>query len=135
MSKELEELLELRVFPAAELALIRREVRSFKEHQDLVLARTAAAAADPEARKEDRSSSLGAGRLADGEDRGACGGYEDLIAILQGEKTMVDRKCAVLAERRQEEQEGRLAATKKAVRARIIEASQLKDKDSFTFRG
>jgi hypothetical protein len=128
IQRELELLHELNAYPSAELAIIRKDIKTFKDQQELVLTRAA-----------DMHNSGGGGDDEGGNGAGAGGGgesmptngYDDLVAILSAENKLCERKLLMLASRRQEEEERRALYMKKIMRSKALEENQARDPANF----
>jgi hypothetical protein len=142
LTQELELLSELRVFPSAELALVRKEVKAFKDHQEQVLSKSATDAGasvggGQRAAPGGALSGPGAtGEVEEGANPGAGAGglgtgYDDLVAILSAESKLCERKLLMLGRRRQEEEDRRVLLGKKVARARALEEAQARDPANF----
>lgn len=120
ISNEVQDFLALNIFPTAELSIIRKEIKQFRDHQEAAIAQQ-----NGQRLNVASSTSPGKGGAAggEGEDTGASGGgtqspsnpYEFVLAALNHEKTLCDRKLYVLSSRKKEEVQARAnAAAKKA---------------------
>lgn len=98
----------LRVFPAAEIAQMRRDVRAFKELQEQVL-RDASAQAAPQSDQT------------------------QLLAVLGEEARLSERKLQLLRARRLSEEEARAVLQRRAQRQRQLEEAQARDPANFNF--
>jgi len=139
--RELEALAELRAYPSAELVLIRKEVKAFKDHQDFILLNSG------DNKKPDAGvimqsdagsaagtdSSAGAANGAPGEEMNSMlsSGYDDLVQILSAENKLCERKLLMMGSRRQEEEERRVLYLKKLARAKAQDDSQTRDPANF----
>lgn len=135
--RELEMLSELRAYPSAELVFIRKEVKAFKDQQELILSKPG-----ENSNSKLSSSDVGAVVVVDGQ--GSVGGtssedissmlssgYDDLVAILSAENKLCERKLMMMACRRQEEEERRALYLKKLARAKVQEDNQARDPANF----
>ena len=159
--RELELLMEMKAYPSAELVLIRKEVKAFKEQQEFILSKSAenstskgeaAALLQREAtgNSAGAGTSVGAGNGANASDpqmpptsvsAAALGGddvaimlssgYDDLVAILSAENKLCERKLLMMGSRRQEEEERRALFMKKIARAKAMEDNQARDPANF----
>ena len=148
--RELEALAELRAYPSAELVLIRKEVKAFKDHQDFILLNSG------EHKKGDgegmgmmlqqQQGEMGSAMGGDGSAAGPVGvngalsgeeimklssGYDDLVQILSAENKLCERKLLMMGSRRQEEEERRVLYLKKLARAKAQEDNQTRDPANF----
>lgn len=98
----------LRVFPAAEIAQMRRDVRAFKELQEQVLR-------DPGAQAAQQSDQA------------------QLLAVLGEEARLSERKLQLLRARRLNEEEARAVLLRRAQRQRQLEEAQARDPANFNF--
>lgn len=98
----------LRVFPAAEIAQMRRDVRAFKELQEQVLR-------DPSAQAASQSDQA------------------QLLAVLGEEARLSERKLQLLRARRLSEEEARAVLHRRAQRQRQLEEAQARDPANFNF--
>lgn len=110
VSEEIVALTDLKTFPSAELVLIRKEVKAFKDLQEAAGVST--------------EGLSGAG--ADGPKA-----HENMMAVADAEQRMCNRKLELLRARRHEEQEARAILMKKIARARALEEAQAKDPANF----
>lgn len=135
--QEVELLADLRAYPSAELVLIRKEVKAFKEQQEQILTKTGAGSCgEGEGARQKDPSGAGAGAGDGGatlEDlaSGLTSGYDDLVAILSAENKLCERKLLLMACRRQEEEERRALYLKKLARAKAAEEANVRDPASF----
>lgn len=141
--RELEALAELHAYPSAELVLIRKEVKAFKDHQDFILLNSgdskkvdAGAIMQGDASSAagtDGGSSGGGGNVMSGEEMNMMlsSGYDDLVQILSAENKLCERKLLMMASRRQEEEERRVLYMKKLARAKAQDDSQTRDPANF----
>jgi len=114
ISNEMQAFCDLKVFPSAELAAIRKEVKMFKEQQDSVLNDNAAGV---ESNNNNNQS-----------------GYEELMTVLELEKNLCEKKLTMLTTRRQEEEVNKAFLIKKAARLKAFEdlaVEQSKDPANF----
>lgn len=114
ISNEIQDFLALNIFPTAELSIIRKEIKAFRDHQE-------AAIVQQNGQRLNVSSSSPGQTAGEGDEgAGGSGGgssnpYEFVLAALNHEKTLCDRKLHVLATRKKEEALQRAnAAAKKA---------------------
>lgn len=132
--RELEMLTELRAYPSAELVLIRKEVKAFKDQQELILSKsgenTKLDGAQAEAAGMDGAQGSG-GASTDDLSSMLSSGYDDLVAILSAENKLCERKLMMMACRRQEEEERRALYLKKLARAKAQEDNQSRDPANF----
>ena len=135
--RELEMLADLRAYPSAELVLIRKEVKVFKEQQEAILTKTESVGGKGNAvavsHREASSAAVAGGVDATVEDvtSGLTSGYDDLVAILSAENKLCERKLLMMGCRRQEEEERRALYLKKQARVKAIEDNQSRDPANF----
>lgn len=130
--RELEMLTELRAYPSAELVLIRKEVKAFKDQQDFILSKAGE-------NKLDGAQADAAGLDGQSAGNGSSddltsmlnSGYDDLVAILSAENKLCERKLMLMSCRRQEEEERRALYVKKLARAKVQEDNQSRDPANF----
>jgi hypothetical protein len=137
--RELEMLADLRAYPSAELVLIRKEAKTFKEQQEQILNKTGSDIGKTEAgggavSQRDAAAAAAAGGVDATLEELASGltsGYDDLVAILSAENKLCERKLLMVASRRQEEEERRAAYQRKLARAKVAEDTQVRDPANF----
>ena len=116
---------ELDIFPSVELALIRKEMKSFLEFQNFQqqeIQVNSNATSDQKSSQSNTKLSLAQKQILF---------YENLSIIIQVEKKMCEKKLHVLQNRRQEEQDTRTAMARKLARIKTLEDSQSKDPANF----
>ena len=119
VSAEIKHLTDLRVYPSAELAQIRKEVKAFRDTYDETLSASASASA---------FSNYGSIYAT-----ASTGSDEAIIASTAAELKLCERKLAMLRAKRQEETEARQAALRKAQRQAQVLESQRADPQNFSF--
>ena len=142
--RELEALAELRAYPSAELVLIRKEVKAFKDHQDFILLKSGenkkldgegatASEAGTASSADGSGGPVGANGALSGEEVTLMlsSGYDDLVQILSAENKLCERKLLMMGSRRQEEEERRVLYLKKLARAKAQDDNQARDPASF----
>ena len=135
ISTEFKEFAEINVLPSAELTAIRKEVKAFKDNQEVFLSRHNADSIP--LLKGDQASSASSLECvpADGGDDRTSFVYEDLASILDLEQKLCERKLQLLSARRKEEDEFRSVALKRAARAKALEELAMEQaKDPANFR-
>lgn len=116
ISQELETLAALKIFPAPELFLIRKETKHFRETQGRTLADqgSGVATSTEEAGREGSVSQPGPGD-----------------ASLEAELALVDRKLAILRARRHDAEEARAASRRKNAKLKQLQQTQSRDPSNF----
>jgi hypothetical protein len=128
---ELAALSEYRVYPSAELAIIRKEVKAFKDHQESVLQQKSGADSSSSSRTKLDSNVQNDGERSPNRGAEGISGYNDLVNILNLENKLCVRKLNILSSRRQEEEDFRTAALRKQAKQRALEDNQSKDPANF----
>jgi hypothetical protein len=109
--QELEILASLKIFPAPELFVIRKETKHFRETQGRIMSDYSAGNA------EDTELDSDGNKLGD--------------ASLEAELSLCDRKLAVFRTRRLDAEEARSQHKKKAAKLKMLQESQAKDPSNF----
>lgn len=113
--QELEILASLKIFPAPELFVIRKETKLFRENHGRIMS-------------DCNSSGDYAGSERDSEPgTGGAGGD----ASLEAELSLCDRKLAVLRTRRLDAEEARAQLKKKSAKLKMLQETQAKDPSNF----
>jgi hypothetical protein len=119
--QELEILASLKIFPAPELFVIRKETKHFRETHGRIMS--------------DYASSSGADDTAPdaegGEGPGLGPGGRQGDASLEAELSLCDRKLAVLRTRRLDAEEARAQLKKKSAKIKMMQETQSKDPSNF----
>lgn len=153
ISRELHGFLQMKAFPTSELAIVRKEVKAFKEHQEVVLQSRSdqmgggmidvklisiiAAAAGSQSTADltqnviNSSPSKNADAGVEGDLAALFGGYDDLIGLLTAENRLCERKLLMFGNRRQEEEDRRVVYMKKMARAKALQDAQERDPANF----
>lgn len=135
---ELRALMEFRIFPTAELAIIRKEVKGFKEFQEecRVAVPLGTSRHTRGCSSGDSSGGSGdAGGIGRSDSSSSDGNnhalHESMITVANAEQRMSEKKLLVMRARRQEEQEARAQLARKAARLKALEDAQAKDPANF----
>lgn len=138
ITAEVEQLAELKVYPSAELTIIRKEVKAFKEQQEAMLQQPTDGAAHhmtPSSSKVELAAAAAAGDEDAAAELAAAAastnGYDDLMDILNLENKLCVRKIHILSARRVEEEEYRMKQLRKQAKLRAMEEDQAADKSNF----
>jgi hypothetical protein len=142
---ELAELAAVQVFPAQEVAFIRKDLRALRERQEASLPDGKAGTGvrdKPQSSKRSVSTSAGTGT---GTGTGASNAsalsidllsedYDQLLELLREELQLCDRKRSLLRDRRECEEEQRAQQAKRQLRLKAMEDAQARDRDPVNFR-
>jgi len=123
ISDELKRLMDMHVFPAQELTIIKKEVKAFKEGFESAISSDAASVC---------SAVYGECTAGPGNKTQSAKAAEEYAAMIVAEAKICDRKFNMLRSRRVEEQETRQAAARRNARARAVEEVQAKDPANFS---
>jgi hypothetical protein len=123
ISDELKRMLDLHIFPAQELTVIKKEVKAFKDGFDNAINYEASM---PYSAVYYENTAALSGKGA------ATKITEDYVAMLAAESKLGDRKLSMLRNRRLDEQDNRQANARRVARVRAIEESQAKDPANFS---
>lgn len=120
--QELELLAAMKIFPAPELFVIRKETKHFRETHGRIMSD----ASSSSLQATGGSSSSSAGSEQDSSEQGAGGD-----ASLEAELSLCDRKLAVLRTRRLDAEEARAQHRKKTAKLKMLQETQAKDPSNF----
>jgi hypothetical protein len=136
ISNELRSLSEMKVFPAQELLLIRKDLKAFKE-------KISSTSTNARVDHEGNETSEGRVNLGVGEQGSSCNNnnnnssnileqdFKSSLSNCISEQILAERKLSLLSERRKQEQEARITQAKKMARIRAAQKTQSKDPSSF----
>jgi hypothetical protein len=138
ISQEIAAFMKLQCFPSQELNAIRRDIKSFKDQQEQMLSNSqylASSSSEPiESTTQDkRQNKKGGDNVENRKEKED--GYDNLVAILEEESKLCERKLQILGQRREFEEESRLHNLRKAAKMKALEDVQAKDPNSFKNQG
>jgi hypothetical protein len=136
ISNELRSLSEMKVFPAQELLLIRKDLKAFKEKVSNT---------NSNAKVDNNGSEISEGRVSlSVSEQGTSSNntnssssnifdvdFTSCLSNCLAEQLLAERKLSLLSERRKQEQEARITHAKKMARIRAAQKAQSKDPSSF----
>lgn len=135
ISHEIVGFIKLQCFPSQELNIIRRDIKAFKDQQELMLSNSQYLSANDQLNDSvaDKRSGRKAPSAASGGDsnKSKDDDYENLVAILEEESKLCERKLQILSQRREFEEESRLHALRKVAKMKALEDVQAKDPNNF----
>ena len=123
ISSELRRLMDMHVFPAQELSLIKKEVKAFKDAFEGAIAHDA---------KKEYSTVFYEATAAQGSKSSTAKAAEEYAAMIAAESKVCEKKLHILRVRRGEEQDARQVQARRVARARAVEDSQAKDPANFS---
>jgi hypothetical protein len=120
VTDELQQLLEMRIFPSAELAIIRKDKKTFLENAQQM--------ASLNGTSNSYNHSTGSSAVAVAGDQSA---LQSLDPLLEQELILVEKKLSVFKSRRVDEKDILISIQKRIVRNKQIEEKQAKDPANF----
>ncbi len=128
----------LQCFPAQELNIIRRDIKSFKDQQEHMLS-TSHILSGSDVPSDSQLDKRTGKKVNDVVDRSTVkpgdDSYENLVAILEEESKLCERKLQMLSQRREFEEESRLHLMRKMAKLKAMEDTQAKDPNNFKNQG
>jgi hypothetical protein len=122
VSRELHSLFELAAFPQSELAIVRKEMKLFKEFQQKLIEENENKSNGDVISAAEGAVNLGSSLTAS---------HDVLYRILSEENKVVQHKLSILSEKRQIEQEARNAYIRKMMKLKALEEAEKSDPRSF----
>lgn len=141
ITSEIQQFASLKIFPSQELALIRKEIKAFKEHQEEVMQSNEAvkvfsnllndSSANSERKTSKRMKRDVSGNINHDVLNSMNESYDNLVSILQEEIGLCEQKLILLSKKRENEIEARIIYNKKLAKMKAIEDMQSKDPANF----